>query len=448
MAQKLFGTDGIRAVAGRYPLDYSSICVLGTALVELLGRKNLSPRILIGRDTRESGPWMEKALIQGILEADGEPFAAGVIPTSAISYLTTKSDFSAGIVISASHNPFLDNGIKVFSHQGVKIPEDWEGDLEKAILASRKEKTPAEFDVSPDPRFVEDYSAYLESRFGGGRAGQKFRVVLDCANGASSAVAPRIFRDLGFDVVPIHDSPDGQNINTGCGSLHPEGLARKVCEAGAAFGVAYDGDADRAVWSDESGRVLNGDHTLYTQALDMKESGRLRTSDVVATTMSNMGLQKALERVGLRLLRTRVGDKYVYEEMVARGTNLGGEQSGHTIFLDDFPTGDGILTSLKMAETMLRHGQPLSALVRDLEEYPQVLLNVRVAAKPDFSGYPEIAAALQSVRDRLKDEGRLDLRYSGTEPLARIMVEGRDRAVVEACAREVAEAVRRNIGEK
>jgi phosphoglucosamine mutase len=448
MAQKLFGTDGIRAAAGGYPLDYSSICVLGAALVELLGRKSLPLRILIGRDTRESGPWMEKALVQGILEAGGEPFAAGVIPTSAISYLTTKSDFSAGIVISASHNPYIDNGIKVFSHQGVKIPDDWEADLEKAILASREERAPARIDVSPDPRFVEDYSAYLKSRFGGAGSGPGFRVVLDCANGASSTVAPRIFRDLGFDVVSIHDSPDGRNINTGCGSLHPENLAKKVREAAAAFGVAYDGDADRAVWADETGRILNGDHTLYAQALDMKESGRLRTTDVVATTMSNMGLEKALEQAGLRLLRTRVGDKYVYEEMVARGANLGGEQSGHTIFLDDFPTGDGILTSLRMAETILRHGRPLSALVRDLEEFPQVLLNVRVARKPDFGGFPGIVAAVEAARARLDDQGRLDLRYSGTEPLARVMVEGRDWAVVEACAREVAEAVRRDLGEK
>jgi len=447
MANKLFGTDGIRAEAGRYPLDYSSICVLGNALVGLLRRKGLGPRILIGRDTRESGPWMERALVQGILEAEGEPSSAGVIPTSAVSYLLRRDDFSAGIVISASHNPFRDNGIKVFSHEGIKIPEGWEAELERAILGSRYEKKPATVTVAADPRFAEAYAAYLESRFRAGGSGVKPKLVLDCANGASSDLAPRVFRDLGFDVASIHSSPDGTNINSGCGSLYPESLARAVCEAGAAIGVAYDGDADRAVWVDEHGRILNGDHTLFVQALDMKAAGTLNPAGVVATIMSNMGLEKAFEREGIDFCRTRVGDKYVYEEMVARGANLGGEQSGHTIFLDDFPTGDGILTSLRMMESMVRSGRPLSDLVLGLEEYPQILVNVRVARKPDFGEFRDIGAAVAAARERLKDEGRLDLRYSGTEPVARVMVEGRDRGLVEACARSVAEAVRKELGE-
>jgi phosphoglucosamine mutase len=449
MAQKLFGTDGIRAVAGQYPLDYSSICVLGGALVRLLRGKGLEPRVLIGRDTRESGPWMEKALVQGILEAGGEADAAGVIPTSAVSYLARKNTFSAGIVISASHNPFRDNGIKVFSHEGVKIPDGWETELEAAILGTREEKKPGSLTVAPDPGLVEEYAAYLKSRFGAaGNGGTKLKVLLDCANGASSAVAPRVLGDLGFEVTSINAAPDGTNINRGCGSLHPEGLARAVVEAGAALGIAYDGDADRAVWVDESGRVRNGDHTLFVQALDMKKSGRLRSGSVVATTMSNMGLEKALEKAGIELVRTRVGDKYVYEEMVGRGANLGGEQSGHTIFLDDFPTGDGILTSLRMLEAIVRHARPLSALVREMEEYPQVLVNVRVSRKPDFEEFPEIVGALRAARNRLKDEGRIDLRYSGTEPLARVMVEAREQSLVDACAGMVAEAVRKHLGEK
>ena len=445
MANKLFGTDGIRAVAGSYPLDYSSICVLGGALVGLLRDKGLEPRIIIGRDTRESGPWMEQALVQGILEAGGMPVSAGVIPTSAVSYLTRRDAFAAGIVISASHNPFRDNGIKVFSPQGIKIPEEWEAELETSILGTREEKEPGTVTVAAEPRLAEEYADYLESLFRA-PAGSKLRVVLDCANGASSAVAPRVFDDLGFDVVRINGSPDGTNINNGCGSLHPEGLARAVLDERAAIGIAYDGDADRAVWVDESGRVLNGDHTLFVQALDMQEAGRLRSGTVVATTMSNMGLEKAFEKAGIGLVRTRVGDKYVYEEMVARGANLGGEQSGHTIFLDDFPTGDGILTSLKILETMLRRGRPLSALAGDMDEYPQILVNVRVARKPDFGTFPEITAAVEAVRERLGDEGRLDLRYSGTEPLARIMVEGRELGLVESCAGMVAEAVRKNLG--
>jgi len=446
MANKLFGTDGIRAVAGHYPLDYSSICVLGGALVGLLRGKGLEPRVIIGRDTRESGPWMEQALVQGILEAGGTPASAGVIPTSAVSYLTRRDAFAAGIVISASHNPFRDNGIKVFSPQGIKIPEEWEAELETSILGTREEKKPGRMTVAAEPRLAEEYADYLEGLFRA-PAGSKLRVVLDCANGASSAVAPRVFGDLGFDVVRINGSPDGTNINNGCGSLHPEGLARAVVERKAAIGVAYDGDADRAVWVDEAGRVLNGDHTLFVQALDMQAAGRLRSGTVVATTMSNMGLEKAFERAGIGLVRTRVGDKYVYEEMVARGANLGGEQSGHTIFLDDFPTGDGILTSLKMLETMLRRGRPLSALVGDMDEYPQTLVNVRVARKPDFEEFPEITAAVAAVKERLGSEGRLDLRYSGTEPLARIMVEGREPGLVESCARMVAAAVRKNLGE-
>jgi phosphoglucosamine mutase len=445
MANKLFGTDGIRAVAGHYPLDYSSICVLGGALVGLLRGMGLEPRIIIGRDTRESGPWMEQALVQGILEAGGAPVSAGVIPTSAVSYLTRRDAFAAGIVISASHNPFRDNGIKVFSPQGIKIPEEWEAELETSILGTREEKKPGTVTVAAEPSLAEEYADYLEGLFRA-PAGSRLRIVLDCANGASSAVAPRVFRDLGFDVVRINGSPDGTNINNGCGSLHPEGLARAVLDKRAAIGVAYDGDADRAVWVDEAGRVLNGDHTLFVQALDMQEAGRLRSGTVVATTMSNMGLEKAFERAGIGLVRTRVGDKYVYEEMVARGANLGGEQSGHTIFLDDFPTGDGLLTSLKMLETMLRRGRPLSALVGGMDEYPQILINVRVARKTDFGEFPEITAAAAAVRERLGDEGRLDLRYSGTEPLARIMVEGRERGLVESCATMVAEAVRKNLG--
>jgi phosphoglucosamine mutase len=447
MAKKLFGTDGIRAEAGQFPLDYSSICILGGALVGLLRGKGLDPKVLIGRDTRESGPWMEKAIAQGILEAGGEPHSAGVIPTSALSFLVGRSDFSTGIVISASHNPFLDNGIKLFSHEGVKIPDDWEAELERSILGTRDWKAPGTVEVRPDPAFTEDYVAYLVSRFRPGRGGKRFKVVLDCANGASSRIAPRVFRELGFEAVPIHGSPDGRNINTGCGSLHPEDLARAVVARGAALGVAYDGDADRAVWADEKGRILNGDHTLFVQAFDMKEAGRLRQAGVVATTMSNMGLEKAFGRAGIPFVRTRVGDKYVYEEMKGRGANLGGEQSGHTIFLDDFTTGDGILTSLKMAETMVRTGQPLSELVRGLEDYPQVLVNVRVREKPAFEEFPAITAAVREARDRLGDEGRLDLRYSGTEPLARIMVEARDRDLVDSCARSVAEAVRKAIGE-
>jgi phosphoglucosamine mutase len=446
--KKLFGTDGIRAVAGRFPLDQPTISRVGHALVGLLEAKGMGAKVLIGRDTRESGPWMERALARGVRAAGGEAVSAGVIPTSAVSYLTKTHGFSAGAVISASHNPFRDNGIKVFSPLGIKIPDEWELELEADVLDSRGRLPGHEEAVPEDPRLAGDYAGYLASRVTGAKKGSGIKVVVDCANGASSRVAPRVLREAGFEVEALHASPDGTNINLDCGSLHPERLAARVRESGAALGVAYDGDADRALWVDGTGRLLNGDHTLFVQALHMKETGRLATDDVVATTMSNMGLEKALEKAGLGLVRTKVGDKYVYEEMAARGANLGGEQSGHTIFLDDFPTGDGILTSLRMLEVMSERGEPLARLVEGMAEFPQTLVNVRVTRKPDFAEFPEIAAAVEEARARLGGDGRLDLRYSGTEPLARVMVEARDRALVDACAKRVADAVRERLGEK
>lgn len=446
--KKLFGTDGVRAVAGTFPLDPPTISRLGSALVDLLERKGQGARILIGRDTRESGPWMERALARGVRAAGGEVVSAGVIPTSAVSYLTETHGFAAGAVISASHNPFRDNGIKVFSPLGVKIPDEWELEIEADVLEGRGRLPGHESEVPFDPALAGDYVDYLAGRVRVARPPDGFRVVVDCANGASSAVAPGLLGRLGFAVEALNAAPDGVNINAGCGSLHPEGLAARVRETGAALGVAYDGDADRALWVDGEGRLLSGDHTLYVQALHMKEAGRLRTGSVVATTMSNMGLERALEARGIGLVRTKVGDKYVHEEMVARGANLGGEQSGHTIFLDDLPTGDGLLTSLRMLEVLAERGGTLAGLVEGFVEYPQTLVNVRVRKKPDFADYPEIAAAVEVVKASVGREGRIDLRYSGTEPLARVMVEARDQATVDSCARLVAEAVRRHLGEK
>jgi phosphoglucosamine mutase len=446
--KKLFGTDGVRAVAGHFPLDPPTISRLGQALVGLLESKGLGARLLIGRDTRESGPWMERALARGVCAAGGEAVSAGVIPTSAVSYLTKTHGFSAGAVISASHNPFEDNGIKVFSPQGVKIPDEWELEIESVVLEGRGRLPGHDTEVEVDAALAGDYADYLTGRVRPAAGGAGLKVAVDCANGASSVLAPRILAGLGFEVEAIHASPDGRNINAGCGSLHPEGLAARVRATGAAIGIAYDGDADRALWVDADGRLLSGDHTLFVQALHMKETGRLRSNEVVATTMSNMGLERAFEERGIALVRTKVGDKYVHEEMVARGANLGGEQSGHTIFLDDLPTGDGLLTSLRMLEVMAGRGATLASLVEGLVEFPQTLVNVRVRRKPDFSEYPEIMAAVEVVRSHVGRDGRIDLRYSGTEPLARVMVEARDRATVDSCATLVADAVRRHLGEK
>jgi len=448
MKKKLFGTDGVRGVAGVFPLDPPTISRLGQALVELLEKKGLGARLLIGRDTRESGPWMERALARGVRAAGGEAVSAGVLPTSAVSYLTKTHGFSAGAVISASHNPFEDNGIKVFSPQGIKIPDAWELEIEADVLGGRGRLPGHEADVDIDPRLAGDYVDYLAGLVPGLKAPGGIKVVLDCANGASSVLGPRLLGRLGFAVEAFRAAPDGRNINAGCGSLHPESLAARVRETGAAIGIALDGDADRALWVDGDGGLLSGDHTLFIQAVHMQGTGKLRSKDVVATTMSNMGLERALEARGLGLVRTKVGDKYVHEEMVARGANLGGEQSGHTIFLDDLPTGDGLLTALRMLEVLTERGGTLASLAEGMVAFPQTMVNVRVRKKPDFSEYPEIVAAVEVTKATLGRDGRIDLRYSGTEPLARVMVEARDRAAVDSCATLVAAAVRKHLGEK
>jgi phosphoglucosamine mutase len=446
--KKLFGTDGIRAVAGEFPLDPDSIFALGIALVELLEAEKLDPKILIGRDTRESGAWMEEALLQAIRHAHGEGISAGIIPTSAVSFLTKKHVFSAGIVISASHNPYQDNGIKIFSSQGFKISDAWEARLEKDILSSKKVFRKKKTKIRPESVYLKDYKGFLKSQLAHIRLPKRFKVVLDCSNGASSHVAPEVFKDLGFEVVTISRSPNGKNINDNCGSLHPENLAKTVTDIGGDIGIAYDGDADRVVWVDEKGRILNGDHTLFVLAGFMKDKGRLKSDMVVATSMSNMGLELALDKMGLKLVRTKVGDKYVLEKMIDIRTNLGGEQSGHTIFLDDCPTGDGILTSLKMLEVLALKNRPFSKLMEGLQEYPQLLLNVPVAKKVEFQKIPEIGQAIEDVQRQLVGGGRLDVRYSGTELLARVMVEAQDSDQVTRCARQVADVIAKHLGKR
>jgi len=448
MGKKLFGTDGIRAVAGEFPLDPRTIQALGQALVRVLRANGLQPAVVIGRDTRESGPWMERSFVQGFSSRGGTAVSAGVIPTSAISLLTAKRGFAAGVVLSASHNPFQDNGIKIFAPAGIKIPDEWETVLEEDVLTSGHESPAGDGRAEEKQDLADEYVDYLKGRTRAGSAVGNLKIVLDCSNGASSTLAPRVFGELGYDVIVLHNTPDGRNINLGCGSLHPEKLAEKVVESRASLGIAYDGDADRAVWVDEKGNILNGDHTLYVQSFHMMENGRLPLKKVVATTMSNLGLEIALHRAGIELARTKVGDKYVFEEMTRLGANLGGERSGHTIFLDDMQTGDGILTSLKMLEVMNVKGRPLSELTGGLYEFPQVLVNVRVARKVPFDQLKDVLEAVKAVKVKLKDEGRVDLRYSGTEPVARIMVEARDWETVSAYAQEIAEAVKRNLGDK
>lgn len=454
----LFGTDGIRAVAGEYPLDAACVAELGRSLVGLLKREGLPPEILVGRDTRESGEWIEAAFLRGIADGGGAGHSAGVIPTSGVAYLTMSNDFSAGAVISASHNPYRDNGIKIFSHRGFKIPDAWEEALEAPLLGrgtagtedgaghGTEPRADGEAGERVERRLIDQYERFLAGRPAARRRSEPYKIVLDCANGAASRIAPEVFRAAGCRVIAIHAGPDGRNINAGCGALHPRSLAEAVVRERADLGVAYDGDADRALWSDAAGRLLNGDHTLFGLARFMAGRGTLKAGAVVATSMSNLGLEKALAKLGLNLVRTRVGDKYVLEKMLELGANLGGERSGHTILLDDCPTGDGILTSLRVLEAMDAAGVGLDGLTAGLVEFPQVLLNVRVKAKPELAGLPEVAAAVAEVERAVAGRGRLDVRYSGTEPLARVMLEGEDQAEVEALAARIADAIRRAIG--
>ncbi len=445
--KKLFGTDGIRAVAGQAPLDRPTICCLGESLVSLLREKGFEPRVLVGRDTRESGEWIEEALLQGIQEAKGEAVSAGVIPTSAISFLTKTRGFSSGVVISASHNPYEDNGIKIFSSRGIKIPDSWERQIEELIDRGPKSVSRKKTNISSQDTLGRDYTKFLEERFSDIHFSKKMKVVLDCSNGASSSYAPQIFSDLGVEAIALNNTPNGKNINAECGSLYPQHLAREVIDNKADLGVAYDGDADRAIWVDEKGRILNGDHTLYVLSLHMQAKGLLKSDTVVATTMSNIGLEKALEENGLKLDRAPVGDKYVLEHMMRLNANLGGEQSGHTIFLDDCPTGDGILTSLKMLEAMAEQDLPLTKLVEGFKEFPQLLVNVRVSRKVEFSQFPEIQKAMKEIETSLGDSGRINVRYSGTEPVARIMIEGRDQTEIEGYTERMAEIIQKHLGE-
>lgn len=443
---RLFGTDGIRAVAGFYPLDYNSVFTLGKALVNLLKKHHKPPRVIIGRDTRESGEWLEQALIQGIYAGDGESVSCGVIPTSAVSFLTKKHGFSAGIVISASHNPYQDNGIKIFSSEGKKISEEWERELEKSLKGGSDTASSFPSRVSPSVEYKDDYIDFLKSCFSASLPEPPPQVVLDCANGAAYEIAPRVFQELGFSVTAIAASPDGKNINLGSGALFPERLAQTVIEQKASIGIAFDGDADRAVWVDERGRVLNGDHTLFVFSKYMQEKNLLGSSCVVATTMSNLGLESALRKMGLDMIRAPVGDKYVLEEMIRLQTNLGGEQSGHTILLDACPTGDGILTGLRMLEAILTWNLPLSRLVEGLQEFPQIILSVPVSRKKPFDEFPDFRMTVRRIQNRLGKAGRLNIRYSGTELLARVMVEGKNRGEIEGYARQIAEIIKKNTG--
>jgi phosphoglucosamine mutase len=446
MAPRLFGTDGVRGKAGQPPLDPVTISRLGAALASALPRSGAAHRLLVGRDTRESGPWIEEHVARGARAAAIHVTSAGVLPTPAIAYLTRSLEFDAGVVISASHNPFDDNGIKVFSGEGEKFDESVERHIEAIVADPTWEVGPAAAPPVARGDFVSAYIAHARTALTDLVTLRRARIAIDCANGATVTVAPRLFRELGFDVTAVNCQPDGRNINHRCGSTSPERLAEQVTRGGYRLGVAFDGDGDRAILVDHTGRVVDGDAILLMCAKYLKTRGELRGNGVVATVMSNIGLEIALKALGIGLFRTPVGDKYVAAEIGTRDLSLGGEQSGHIIFSDFLSTGDGIVTALNVLRVMAGTGRELADLAGDLVTYPQVLVNVPVRERQELSAVPEIARAMAAVEERLAGDGRLLVRYSGTEPLLRVMIEGQVQAEIEAWANEIADAVRTHLG--
>jgi phosphoglucosamine mutase len=444
---KLFGTDGIRGAANEYPLTAEVIEEIGRAVASVFNGANNRAKIIIGKDTRLSGDMIEDALAAGICSVGGQVCLAGILPTPAVAYLTASTDASAGIVISASHNPFFDNGIKIFDAAGFKLADSKEDEIENLLLGENTASSPSE--IIRDTGSIESlkdaserYLVFLKKSLSEPTRFNAMKIVLDCSNGATYLVAPRLFQDLGAQVETICVNPDGQNINADCGSEHPQRLIKTVIENAADIGLAFDGDGDRLVAVDEKGGVITGDRILAICAGTLKRKGLLKNNLVVSTVMSNLGLRLALKDMGVQHLMTRVGDRYVLEQMRTNGAIIGGEDSGHMIFLDQHTTGDGILTAIRLIQTMCDGNKPLSELSRIMAVFPQVLLNIDVQKKPEIEGVPEIMAAIRSVEDRLGEKGRVLVRYSGTQSLCRVMVEGPDKNETRRYCRQIADVVK------
>ena len=452
--RQLFGTDGIRGVAGEFPLTPESTFAIGRALGHDLLRVNPKARVVIGQDTRESSGWIGDRVSSGLATLGVGVESAGVITTPGVAYLARSRGFAAGVVISASHNPWTDNGIKVFSGDGYKLPDARELAIEREIFSLlenaqivREPRTKPSPSLPGDAGLRESYIDWLANSVGANLS--RMRVLVDCANGAATAEAPGLFRSCGVRATFIHCAPDGKNINEHCGALHPAAAARMVAERKGEFdlGVTFDGDADRALFSDATGKVVNGDAVLLMAGRDMRSRGVLSGNTIVATTMSNMGLEVALKRSEIRLLRADVGDKYVLEEMLKTGATLGGEQSGHILFRDgDATTGDGLLTALRVMEIMVRSSRTLAELVTDLKVFPQTIQNVWVHEKVPFSQVPEIQRAIEGAERELDGNGRVIVRYSGTEGLARVMVEAESEEKMNALATSIASAIKARLG--
>jgi len=452
--RQLFGTDGIRGVAGEFPLTPENTYIIGRALGHDLVKMTAKPEVVIGQDTRASSRWIGDRISQGLGSVGVKVHSAGVITTPGVAYLARSRKLSAGVVISASHNPWTDNGIKVFSGDGYKLPDERELAIEKEIFAliqNANVEVPSEAGTGSSlPGEAELRRAYIDWLASDVKVElSKLRVLVDCANGAATAEAPELFRACRLQSKFLHVTPDGQNINERCGALHPEHVAKTIAGRSGEYdlGITFDGDADRALFSDAHGNVVNGDAVLLLMARDMKSRGMLPGDTVVATTMSNMGLEVALKRSGIRMLRANVGDKYVLEEMQKTGAKLGGEQSGHIIFRDgEATTGDGLLTALRVMEVMASSGRSLADLVADLKVFPQTIVNIRVREKTPFAQVPAIKQAIEAAERELNGNGRAVVRYSGTEALARVMVEADSEEKMKALAHNIAGAIREALG--
>ncbi len=447
-ARRLFGTDGIRGVAGEVPLDATTVFAAGLALGHSL-RNATEPKVILGRDTRESSPWIGAVLAAGLREAGARVESAGIVPTPAVAFLARAHGFDAGVVISASHNPWRDNGIKLFGGDGFKLADAVEsaieGDIRRhAVHAIAPGLAPLPH-FEDNPALRKDYVQFLIDCVPGLRL-DGLRIVADCANGAAAAVAPDLFARLGGEVTLLNINPDGRNINDGCGALHPSWVAAEAQKRGAAIGLTFDGDADRCMLTGAHGNVINGDAILLMAARDLKERKLLTGDLVVATTMSNMGLEAALKRSGIRMLRAPVGDRYVLEQMQQHSAALGGEQSGHILFPHLATTGDGLLTALVVLDLIARSAKSIDELTADLKVFPQVIVNVTVRERRPLEGIPAVAERIRAAEEELKDSGRVVIRYSGTEPLARVMIEAESEEAMRRHAEAIAEAIRHELG--
>ena len=448
--KKLFGTDGVRGVANQDPMTSEMALRIGRAAAHVFRDSARRHRIVIGKDTRLSGYMIESALTAGLCSMGMDVLLVGPVPTPGIAFLTRSLRADAGVVVSASHNPYEDNGIKFFGRDGFKLPDETENKMEDLIFSGAVDSIrPTASEIGKAFRIddaIGRYNEFVKSSIPRGLDLSGLRVVVDSANGAAYKIGPRILTELGSDVISLHDQPDGMNINHGCGSLHPRVISRAVVAHEAQIGIAFDGDADRVIFCDEKGAVVDGDAVMAVCALRMMKEGRLKQNTLVATVMSNLGLELAMRQAGGRLLRSAVGDRYVMEKMISGGYNLGGEQSGHIIFLDHNTTGDGIISALQILSTMKQSGKPLSELASCMKTYPQVLVNVKVKERQDLASIPEIARRMTEIEKKLDGTGRLLVRYSGTEPKVRVMLEGENQNEIKALADGLAATIREKLG--